>query len=164
MNSAALKVGKSKTAAGTDRVIPLNSRAHAALNALAVQFPDRCDKYYVFPSEKYGWFGDEFKAAPTIGIRHVQWVTGRKHGKPQNDGQRLHADSMIYATQLAPECSRAEFPIQLRQHNGVKRSERDPNVKAIWLHRIKAHLLAVACLEGPVASHEIPTRGPVTLQ
>jgi hypothetical protein len=54
LDSAALTVGKSTAVAATDRVIPLNSRTLAALNALAVQFPDRCDKHYVFPSERDG--------------------------------------------------------------------------------------------------------------
>lgn len=111
LNSAALTVGKSKTAAGTDRVIPLNARALAALNALAVQFPDRCDKHYVFPSEKYGGFGDEFKAGfydtdprRPVGDWKEAWEAAKRRAK-------VHADSMTYATPLARECSRAEFPI-----------------------------------------------------
>lgn len=46
-------VGKSKTAAGTGRAIPLNDRAFGALSMLASRFPEREPTHFVIPSEKY---------------------------------------------------------------------------------------------------------------
>jgi integrase len=46
-------VGKSKTAAGTGRTIPLNDRAFGALSTLASRFPEREPDHFVIPSEKY---------------------------------------------------------------------------------------------------------------
>jgi integrase len=42
-------VGKSKTPAGTGRVIPLNARATAALRSWAALTPEREPEHYVFP-------------------------------------------------------------------------------------------------------------------
>jgi integrase len=58
----ALTVGKSKTDSGTGRTIPLNMRAAAVLEFWASNFPDRQPTHYVFPSERYGAAGDDFKA------------------------------------------------------------------------------------------------------
>ncbi|HEX3645127.1 MAG TPA: tyrosine-type recombinase/integrase, partial [Vicinamibacterales bacterium] len=44
-----LTVGKSKTAAGTGRVIPLNARATARMVLWAACAPDRKPEHYVFP-------------------------------------------------------------------------------------------------------------------
>jgi integrase len=60
----ALRVGKSKTAAGTGRGIPLNTRATEVLTPWAEQFPNREPEHYVFPTERYGAGGDDF--VPTV--------------------------------------------------------------------------------------------------
>jgi integrase len=54
-----LIVGKSKTAAGTGRQLPLNDRAVKVLEFWASQFPDRKPTHYLFPAEKYGGAGAE---------------------------------------------------------------------------------------------------------
>jgi integrase len=54
-----LVVGKSKTAAGTGRIIPLNSRALAMLTHWRGLFPNIQPEHFVFPSEKYGLAGNE---------------------------------------------------------------------------------------------------------
>ena len=56
-----VRVGKSKTEAGTGRVIPLNDRATTVLKFWAEQFPNREPEHYVFPSERYGAGGDAFR-------------------------------------------------------------------------------------------------------
>jgi integrase len=61
-SSHELKVGKSKSEAGSGRVIPVNTRAWAVLEFWASGFPDRKPTDYVFPSERYGAAGDDFKA------------------------------------------------------------------------------------------------------
>ena len=57
-----VRVGKSKTEAGTGRMIPLNDKATTVLKFWAEQFPDREPEHYVFPSERYGAGGDTFKS------------------------------------------------------------------------------------------------------
>ncbi len=59
-----VRVGKSKTDAGTGRAIPLNDRATKVLQFWADQFPDREPEHFVFPSERYGAGGDKFE--PTV--------------------------------------------------------------------------------------------------
>ena len=56
-----LTVGKSKTAAGTGRVIPLNPRAVAVLTHWRGLFPGVEPEHYVFPHEKYGLAGNNRK-------------------------------------------------------------------------------------------------------
>lgn len=59
-----VRVGKSKTEAGTGRVIPLNDRATKVLQFWADQFPERQPEHFVFPSERYGAGGNKFE--PTV--------------------------------------------------------------------------------------------------
>ena len=56
-----VRVGKSKTEAGTGRTIPLNDRATQVLRFWADQFPNREPEHFVFSSERYGAGGDDFK-------------------------------------------------------------------------------------------------------
>lgn len=56
-----LTVGASKTEAGTGRVIPLNNRALMTLQTWATNFARRQPEHYVFPSEHYGFAGNERK-------------------------------------------------------------------------------------------------------
>ena len=55
-----LTVGRSKTEAGTGRVIPLNDRATAVVTFWAEQFPTREPDHFVFPTERYGAGGNGF--------------------------------------------------------------------------------------------------------
>lgn len=55
-----VRVGKSKTEAGTGRTIPLNDRATAVSKFWADQFPNRAPEQFVFPRERYGAGGDKF--------------------------------------------------------------------------------------------------------
>lgn len=59
-----VRVGKSKTEAGTGRTIPLNDRATKVLQFWAEQFPNRELEHFVFPSERYGAGGNKFE--PTV--------------------------------------------------------------------------------------------------
>jgi integrase len=54
-------VGKSKTEYGEGRPIPLNDRALQVMTMWAEAFPNRQPEHYVFPAEKYGAAGDDFK-------------------------------------------------------------------------------------------------------
>jgi integrase len=135
LDSATVVVGKSKTAAGTDRFIPLNSRALVTLRKLAEQFPDRCAYHYVFPSEKYGGFGDEFKAGfyntdPTrpVGDWKEAWEAARRRAKgympvPRLTPHRVH------------ENARGRSSVSCRrQYHGLERGNRNQNVEKIRSH------------------------------
>jgi integrase len=89
-NSHEITVGRSKTDAGTGRVIPVNTRAWAVLEFWASNFPARQPAHYVFPSERYGAAGDDFKACayhtdPTqpIGRWKEAWEAAKIRAKVQ---------------------------------------------------------------------------------
>jgi integrase len=165
LNSATLTVGKSKTAAGTDRVLPLNSRALAALRAIATQFPDRCAQHYVFPSEKYGGFGDEFKAGfyntdplRPVGDWKEAWEAAKRRAKVTC---RFHDLRHTACTRMLE--GGVPYPVVASimgwsAATAIRMSKRYGHIGQ------KAHLQAVACLEGPLASPEIPTLEQVALQ
>jgi integrase len=84
----ALTVGKSKTAAGTGRVIPLNPRAVAVLEHWRAVFTEAQPEHYVFPHEKYGLAGNErklcaYEVVPTEPMHRwkVAWESARKTAK-----------------------------------------------------------------------------------
>ena len=81
----AVTVGKSKTAHGAGRSVPLNGRALKALTAWAEEFPYRKHSHYIFPSEKVGVASDDriptvFDTNPEtpIGSWKVAWTTARQ--------------------------------------------------------------------------------------
>jgi integrase len=77
-------VGKSKTAAGTGRPIPMNDRLILALRAWANRFPERKQEHYVFAAEQYGRPGEKklgtFEEDPTqpIGSWKTAWKNVRE--------------------------------------------------------------------------------------
>ena len=82
---SSLAVGKSKTAAGTGRIIPLNPRAAAVLTHWRAQFPDAQPEHYVFPHENYGLAGNDrqpcaWAIEPTEPMHRwkVGWESARK--------------------------------------------------------------------------------------
>jgi integrase len=62
-----ITVRKSKTDAGTGRVVPLNGYAVGVLEFWASRFPTRQGDHFVFPSERYGAGGNTF----TPGVFHT---------------------------------------------------------------------------------------------
>jgi len=85
-----ITVGKSKTSSGTGRVIPLNTRTAPVLEFWASNFPDRQPTHYVFPQERYGAAGDDFKACsyqtdPTkpIGRWKEAWEAAKTRSRVQ---------------------------------------------------------------------------------
>jgi integrase len=87
-----ITVGKSKTAGGAGRIIPLSQTAARCLQEWRSQFPDAHPAHYVFPSERYGLVGEEGyesgKTAPydvkpdvPIGSWKVSWTAARAAAK-----------------------------------------------------------------------------------
>jgi integrase len=86
--ASALTVGKSKTAAGTGRIIPLNTRAVAVLEQWRAIFTEAQPEHYVFPHEKYGLAGNDrklcaYEIIPTEPMHRwkVAWESARKAAK-----------------------------------------------------------------------------------
>jgi integrase len=78
-------VGESKTEYGEGRPIPMNDRAFKVMTMWAEAFPTRQPDHYVFPTEKCGAAGDDFKPCvygtdPTspIGDWKEAWEAARK--------------------------------------------------------------------------------------
>jgi integrase len=165
LDSATVVVGKSKTAAGTDRLIPLNSRALVTLRKLAEQFPDRCAYHYVFPSEKYGGFGDEFKAGfyntdPTrpVGDWKEAWEAARRRAKVTC---RFHDLRHTACTRMLE--GGVPYPVVASimgwsAATAIRMSKRYGHIGQ------KAHLQAVAFLEGPPTQSVKEARGSVALR
>jgi integrase len=83
-----ITVGKSKTAAGTGRVIPMTVPLLTCLKSWAAEFPKRRPEEFVFPYERYGAAGDDFVPCvydtdPTkpIGSWKESWETARDDAK-----------------------------------------------------------------------------------
>jgi integrase len=83
--ASALTVGKSKTMAGTGRVIPLNPRALATLTHWRGLFSGAQPEHYIFPHEKYGLAGNDrqpcaWEIDPTEPMHRwkVAWESARK--------------------------------------------------------------------------------------
>jgi integrase len=80
LRAGSIRVGRSKTAAGAGRTIPLNRRALEALKDWAARFEDRELEHYVFPSEKYGQNGSPYAINPAkpMGTLKEGWEIARK--------------------------------------------------------------------------------------
>lgn len=82
-----ITVGKSKTAAGTGRPIPMNDRLTLAVRAWANGTPERKADHHVFPAEQYGQPGDEkpgtYEVDPLkpIGSWKTAWKNARTTAK-----------------------------------------------------------------------------------
>jgi integrase len=83
-----ITVGKSKTAGGEGRIVPLSQTAAQCLQEWRSQFPDAQPAHYLFPSERYGLAGEDGhkkgKAGPyetypdvPIGSWKVAWTAAR---------------------------------------------------------------------------------------
>jgi integrase len=85
-----ITVGKSKTAGGEGRVIPLNATALECLKDWRSKFPEAQPAQFVFPSERYGLHGKkgtfggevrvyDFDPATPIASWKSAWTTARKN-------------------------------------------------------------------------------------
>jgi integrase len=86
----AIRVGRSKTAHGTGRAVPLNRRALTAVTDWAKQFPDRKPSDHVFPAERVGFSGNDeipqvFDTNPRKAITSwkTAWMTAREEAGVQ---------------------------------------------------------------------------------
>ena len=142
----ALTVGKSKTAAGTGRVVPLNPRAVALLKHWRAQFPGAEPEHYVFPHEKYGLAGNDRKPCawqvdPYQPMHRwkVAWEEARKRAKVSC---RFHDLRHTFISRLAESQASDSTIMALAGHVSRAMMERYSHI------RMEAKRLAVDGLSG----------------
>src|ERR1700760_938773 len=80
LRAGSIRIGRSKTAAGAGRSLPLNRRALDAMKDWAAKFEERQPGHYVLPSERYGQNGVPYAINPAkpMGTLKEGWETARK--------------------------------------------------------------------------------------
>ena len=141
-----LTVGKSKTAAGTGRLIPLNTRAVALLDAWRRLFPGAEPEHFVFPHEKYGLAGNDRKQCaheiiPTEPMHRwkVAWESARKAA---NVCCRFHDLRHTFISRLAESQASDSTVMALAGHVSRAMMERYSHI------RLEAKRKAVDTLSG----------------
>jgi len=141
-----LTVGKSKTAAGTGRIIPLNARAVAVLSHWRGLFPGVESEHYVFPHEKYGLAGNDrkqcaYEIIPTEPMHRwkVAWEGSRKTA---NVSCRFHDLRHTFISRLAESQASGSTVMALAGHVSRAMMERYSHI------RMEAKRKAVDTLNG----------------
>ena len=141
-----LTVGKSKTAAGTGRIIPLNARAVAVLSHWRGLFPGVESEHYVFPHEKYGLAGNDrkqcaYEIIPTEPMHRwkVDWEGSRKTA---NVSCRFHDLRHTFISRLAESQASGSTVMALAGHVSRAMMERYSHI------RMEAKRKAVDTLNG----------------
>lgn len=141
-----LTVGKSKTAAGTGRMIPLNPRAVAVLTHWRGLFPGAQPEHHVFPHEKYGLAGNDrqlcaYEIIPTEPMHRwkVGWESARKAAKVSC---RFHDLRHTFISRLAESQASDSTVMALAGHVSRAMMERYSHI------RMEAKRRAVDTLSG----------------
>ena len=141
-----LTVGKSKTVAGTGRVIPLNPRAMALLSHWRGLFAGADPEHYVFPHEKYGLAGNDrklcaYEIIPTEPMHRwkVAWESARKTA---NIACRFHDLRHTFISRLAESQASDSTVMALAGHVSRAMMERYSHI------RMEAKRKAVEDLSG----------------
>ena len=141
-----LTVGKSKTAAGTGRIIPVNPRALALLTHWRGLFPGAEAELYVFPHEKYGLAGNDrkqcaYEIIPTEPMNRwkVAWESARKAA---GVSCRFHDLRHTFISRLAESQASDSTVMALAGHVSRAMMERYSHI------RMEAKRLAVDDLSG----------------
>ena len=141
-----LTVGKSKTAAGTGRIIPLNARAVAVLSHWRGLFPGVESEHYVFPHEKYGLAANDrkqcaYEIIPTEPMHRwkVDWEGSRKTA---NVSCRFHDLRHTFISRLAESQASGSTVMALAGHVSRAMMERYSHI------RMEAKRKAVDTLNG----------------
>jgi integrase len=128
-----LTVGKSKTAAGSGRVIPLTPRAFAVLTQWRSVFPGAEPTHYVFPHEKYGLATNDrnhcaYNTIPTEQTHRwkVAWETVRKVA---NVSCRFHDLRHTFISRLAESQTSDSTVMALAGHVSRAMMERYSHVR-----------------------------------
>ncbi|MGI8773201.1 MAG: tyrosine-type recombinase/integrase [Acidobacteriaceae bacterium] len=133
-----LTVGKSKTAGGEGRGIPLTETALLALQEWRSLFPDAAPAHYVFPTERYGLAGEDgylegkivpYATDPTkpIGSWKVAWTAARAAAKVDC---RWHDLRHTFVSRLAESHASDATIMSLAGHLSRKMMERYSHTRA----------------------------------
>jgi integrase len=133
-----LIVGRSKTAGGEGRVIPLSETAFNALQEWRREFPDAAPAHYVFPTERYGLAGEDgylqgtvvpYATDPTkpIGSWKVAWTAARTSAKVNC---RWHDMRHTFVSRLAESHASDATIMSLAGHLSRKMMERYSHTRA----------------------------------
>ena len=144
--ASTLTVGKSKTTAGTGRLIPLNPRAVAVLTHWRGLFPGAQPGHHVFPHEKYGLAGNDrkkcaYEVVPTEPMQRwkVAWESVRKTA---NVSCRFHDLRHTFISRLAESQASDSTVMALAGHVSRAMMERYSHI------RMEAKRKAVDTLSG----------------
>jgi integrase len=144
-----ITVGKSKTAGGEGRVVPLSDTAFSVLQDWRRQFPDAAPAHYVFPTERYGLAGEDgylegkmkaYNTDPTkpIGSWKVAWTAARTSAKVDC---RWHDMRHTFVSRMAESHASDATIMALAGHLSRKMMERYSHTRA------EAKKLAIAVLD-----------------
>jgi integrase len=131
--ASVLTVGRSKTAAGTGRLIPLNPRSMAVLTHWRGLFPNVQPEHYVFPHEKYGLAGNDrkqcaYEIVPSEPMHRwkVAWETARKKA---NVACRFHDLRHTFISRLAESQASDSTVMALAGHVSRAMMERYSHIR-----------------------------------
>src|SRR5271169_828313 len=152
-------VGKSKTTAGTGRIIPLNPRALAVLSHWRSLFPGTEPEHYVFPHEKYGLAGNERKQCAYEIIRtepmhrwKVAWETARSAAKVSC---RFHDLRHTFISRLAESQASDSTVMALAGHVSRAMMERYSHIRMEAKRRAVDDLSGTRCGRQPLGPSEV---------
>ncbi len=146
-----LIVGKSKTAGGQGRQIPLSATAFRCLQDWRSNFPDAIPAHYVFPSERYGLDGEggytdgkvvPYSIRPDVAISSwkVAWTAARKKASV---ACRWHDLRHTFVSKMAEGQASDATIMALAGHLSRKMLERYSHV------RNEAKRIAISALDSP---------------
>jgi len=131
--SSILTVGKSKTAAGTGRLIPLNPRAVTVLKHWRAVFVEAQAEHFIFPHEKYGLAGNDrklcaYEIVPTEPMHRwkVAWESARKAA---NVSCRFHDLRHTFISRLAESQASDSTVMALAGHVSRAMMERYSHIR-----------------------------------
>ena len=146
-----ITVGKSKTAGGEGRVVPLSGTAFSVLQDWRRQFPDAAPAHYVFPTERYGLAGEDgylegkmkaYNTDPTkpIGSWKIAWTASRTTAKVDC---RWHDMRHTFVSRMAESHASDATIMALAGHLSRKMMERYSHTRA------EAKRSAISVLDAP---------------
>jgi integrase len=153
LEARTITVGKSKTSAGTGRVIPLNDRVTLAIRTWANRFPKRDRDHFVFPAELYGRPGETTAKPGTHALNPKKpirsWKTGWR-GARKSAGVvcRFHDLRHTFCTRLL-ESGKVSFPI-VASLMGWSPSTTTKMAKRYGHIGIETHRVAVGVLDAQI--------------
>ena len=147
-----LTVGKSKTAAGEGRGVPLSNTAFECLKQWRSQFPNAQPSHFVFPSEKYGLKGEQgyldgtpapydIKPTVAIGSWKVAWTRARTDAGVEC---RWHDLRHTFISRMAESQASDATIMALAGHLSRKTMERYSHT------RLEAKRSAISALDRPI--------------